>query len=96
MSGNFVHLQSYFVLEAKWGSDWRNMIYKIRKDYLNTKDTFLIILSNGQQQYKEAFESQAKDNGINILYKSPVAINSSPHHGTQPRNTLYVFEYDGS
>lgn len=47
--------------------------------------------TNNQQKVIAALLDECKD--INILYKSPLAVNKNPQHGTFPRNCVYVFHY---
>ncbi len=88
--GKIVSLSVYDVIPRQY--NWRNNnhSFQFNKNILNTNDTYICIFGGGQDKELEYFESQ-KD--IKIVYKSTKAVNRKPMHGTEPRNTLVVFDY---
>ena len=96
MSGNFVALRTWDVLDIKYGRDYKPYFAGFtQRNYLNTKDTYLFIFGQGQENIMDVFLRDAANYNIRILHVSKKAINTMSGHGTYPRNTLVVFEYDG-
>jgi hypothetical protein len=58
---------------------------------LPSKHTYIVILCCAQMFAKEHDVQLTTNKAINLLYKSPAAVNKNPGHGTKPRNTVYVF-----
>lgn len=56
---------------------------------VNKKNTYALVFGLGNLNQLAWLEKQKE---INILYKSPKAVNKAYGHGTNPRNTLVIFE----
>lgn len=82
------------VLVINWNypKDWKNPPFIEGVTFRNTlpaNGTYLVVFSLGQEKELEEFK---KAKQFNILYEAPKAVNINPDHGTDPRNTLIVFE----
>jgi len=56
---------------------------------LNKTDTYISIFGASQNQILDAFQ---KVKEINILHMSKKSVNGREGHGTDPRNTVVVYE----
>lgn len=54
---------------------------------LNYDDTYIAISSEGQDEQLREIEEN-----YNVIWKSRKAVNRTPNHGSEPRNTLVIFE----
>lgn len=60
--------------------------YSMKK--LDPQHTYIVISSvNNTPNFIECIEKNT-----NVLFKSNRAVNKTPGHGTEPRNTIIVFE----
>ena len=58
---------------------------------LPKKNTYISIVCSTQGGAKDIDTYFTTTNDCQLLYKSPMAVNKNPGHGTKPRNTVYVF-----
>ncbi len=87
--GKIIALSVYDVIPRQY--NWLNnsWSFQFNRHNLNTNDTYICIFGNGQDEELKFFEKQTD---IKIIYRSPKAVNRRPLHGTEPRNTLVIFE----
>jgi hypothetical protein len=70
-----------------WGVGYT---YKLDPRYLNPNNTYISIFGPVNAAFLNVFEN---DSRIKIIYKAQKAVNRREGHGTDPRNTLVVWEF---
>jgi hypothetical protein len=78
---------------SKYSYDYHTYTDSVKFDInmLPKNNTYIVIICEVQEcaQDHKNFLETCKE--INLLYKSPMAVNKNTGHGTKPRNTVYVF-----
>jgi hypothetical protein len=71
-------------------TDWKasGLPYVLNKN-LRKEHTYIVVFSPTQDKPKEALTTNKK---VNVLFQSTKAVNRINGHGTNPRNTVVVFE----
>jgi len=80
MSGKIISIVSTYLYNSN------NTLKTIN---LNPDNTYLAVAGPGQENFERLLESSPE---IKIIFKSRKAVNRTPNHGDEPRNTLYIFE----
>ena len=83
---------SHFLIPI-YGKSWMDPIkgFKITPDFFKPENTYIVIFNKRQEMEYNTLMSHP---GIKIVYQGPPAVNKNPHHGTEPRNFIVVFEYE--
>lgn len=92
MSGNFITCPTSYVLRKDWvggaGSGYK-VGFSDRFSKLSKKNTYVLIFGPGSADLEEFLCNSDK---VKILHKGKKSVNSTPGHGSNPRNTLVIFE----
>lgn len=93
MSGNICCSPVHAVIRVHWATAWgKPNTYSVEiSKSLKKEDTHVVIFGPSQAEEQKCFEKQFKGK---ILYKGKKAVNSSPGHGINPRNTIFIFELE--
>jgi hypothetical protein len=91
MSGKFITLPVYAIIRGgglNWGTG-KPYPYTLHKFDDNDQNTYITIFSVKQASLFNKFKEMFKGN---ILFISKPSVNGRANHGTEPRNTVVVYE----